>query len=375
MKSESKPQPAKKEASMGTATDTTVGIGVDVGASSVVSSPAAQHGLQTLSQEDKVSRKLRAAGVAKPAATASTRTTGSATGTTATERHQKAINRQTERPDTATSNVTLTNDKDNGSAPMVQSSSHQTFVDDLVGGLEPIPMQPSSVHSVASSPVAQHGLRTISQEEEIAGKLRAAGVAKPAATTSTDTSTPSTTLSTSTTSTTMTERHGKVLTRQVERPATSTANVTPNVTNNENDNDSAPLVHNSNHQTFMDDLVGGLEPIPLQPSSVHSRASQQPSRPGAYVGQTFQRVESLNFELVGAYSDHNSNYFKEASDVFSVTAPTRPSFAHGGSSAGLVEATAVFDESKELIFQEAQQVDVASFFVPLLFSRSVWVLD
>ncbi|CAB9522024.1 expressed unknown protein [Seminavis robusta] len=51
----------------------------------------------------------------------------------------------------------------------------------------------------------------------------------------------------------------------------------------------------TNHQDLMDDLLEGLAPIPVAPSTL--RRDRQQARPGAYRGENLQRVQSLDFEL------------------------------------------------------------------------------
>ncbi|CAB9522028.1 expressed unknown protein [Seminavis robusta] len=62
----------------------------------------------------------------------------------------------------------------------------------------------------------------------------------------------------------------------------------------------------TNHQDLMDDLLEGLAPIPVAPSTLHQ--DRQQARPGAYRGENLQRVQSLDFELVGNNNnDENEN--------------------------------------------------------------------
>ncbi|CAB9527561.1 expressed unknown protein [Seminavis robusta] len=64
-----------------------------------------------------------------------------------------------------------------------------------------------------------------------------------------------------------------------------------------------PMNTPTNHQALLNDLVERIEPIPMAPTSLSRGSNHRPQcRPGAYmgIGATLQRVQSLDFDLLGS---------------------------------------------------------------------------
>ncbi|CAB9508341.1 LRR receptor-like serine threonine-protein kinase [Seminavis robusta] len=117
-----------------------------------------------------------------------------------------------------------------------------------------------------------------------------------------------------------------------------------------------PANATSNRQALIEDLVGGIAPIP----TAHQGASNnQPSQPGAYMGENMRRVSELDFRLVGTdASSDNQNSVENDLEVVLPPTPDTLQIQNATSDQGLVEARAI-TESSMFICQEAQQVDDA----------------
>ncbi|CAB9512281.1 expressed unknown protein [Seminavis robusta] len=97
----------------------------------------------------------------------------------------------------------------------------------------------------------------------------------------------------------------------------------------------------TNHQALLNGFVERIEPIPLAPTTLQREANQRPqSRPGAYTGENLQRVQSLDFDLVGNNNIHeNENAVNDPPETTdSVPLPA-------ANDQGLVEARAIMEES------------------------------
>ncbi|CAB9513681.1 expressed unknown protein [Seminavis robusta] len=113
-----------------------------------------------------------------------------------------------------------------------------------------------------------------------------------------------------------------------------------------------PTNNATNHQAILNDSVEWFEPIPMPPTILHRGANHGPqSRPGAYTGRNLQRVQSLDFHLVGNNNESENAVNERRSNTNTVPHPPVTN------DQGLVEARAVMEESESQVFQEAQQVD------------------
>ncbi|CAB9530387.1 Leucine Rich Repeat [Seminavis robusta] len=116
----------------------------------------------------------------------------------------------------------------------------------------------------------------------------------------------------------------------------------------------------SNNQAFIEEIVGGIEPIPVASSTVRRSANnEQWHRPGAYRDANMLPVSELDFRLVGTNgSSGNQNAMEEPASVVVPADTDTVQMPTISSDHGLVEARAI-TESSVLVCQEAQKVDDA----------------